>query len=62
LLRASALPPEPFNYDREHIVMLTDWTDESPERVFAKLKKQSVATTAFSGPSAIFCAMFVRGA
>jgi CopA family copper-resistance protein len=33
--------PEPFRYDREHIVMLTDWTDESPERVFAKLKKQS---------------------
>ncbi|HEU4687706.1 MAG TPA: copper resistance system multicopper oxidase, partial [Vicinamibacterales bacterium] len=33
--------PEPFKYDREHIIMLTDWTDESPERVFAKLKKQS---------------------
>ena len=28
--------PEPFRYDREHVVMLTDWTDESPERVFAK--------------------------
>jgi CopA family copper-resistance protein len=35
------LEPEPFKYDREHVVMLTDWTDESPERVFAKLKKQS---------------------
>jgi CopA family copper-resistance protein len=35
------LEPEPFRYDREHIVMLTDWTDENPERVFAKLKKQS---------------------
>jgi len=35
------LQPEPFNYEREHVVMLTDWTDESPERVFAKLKKQS---------------------
>jgi CopA family copper-resistance protein len=33
--------PEPFKYDREHIVMLTDWTDERPDRVFAKLKKQS---------------------
>jgi CopA family copper-resistance protein len=33
--------PEPFAYDREHVVMLTDWTDESPERIFAKLKKQS---------------------
>jgi len=36
-----AREPEPFTYDREHVVMLTDWTDESPERVFAKLKKQS---------------------
>jgi CopA family copper-resistance protein len=35
------LAPAPFKYDREHIVMLTDWTDESPERVFAKLKKRS---------------------
>lgn len=33
--------PEPFQYDREHVVMLTDWTDENPERVFSKLKKQS---------------------
>jgi CopA family copper-resistance protein len=33
--------PEPFTYDREHVVMLTDWTDESAERVFAKLKKRS---------------------
>ena len=33
--------PEPFKYDREHVVMLTDWTDEDPARVFAKLKKQS---------------------
>jgi CopA family copper-resistance protein len=36
-----AREPEPFNYDREHVVMLTDWTDESPERIFGKLKKQS---------------------
>ena len=35
------LAPAPFKYDREHIVMLTDWTDESPERVFANLKKRS---------------------
>jgi CopA family copper-resistance protein len=33
--------PSPFKYEREHVVMLTDWTDERPERVFAKLKKQS---------------------
>jgi len=33
--------PEPFRYDREYVVLLSDWTDEQPERVFAKLKKQS---------------------
>jgi CopA family copper-resistance protein len=33
--------PEPFRYDREHVVLLSDWTDEDPEQVFAKLKKQS---------------------
>ena len=33
--------PEPFDYDRDHVVMLSDWTDENPDRVFAKLKKQA---------------------
>lgn len=33
--------PEAFAFDREHVVMLTDWTDENPERVFRKLKKES---------------------
>ncbi|MEZ5287328.1 MAG: copper resistance system multicopper oxidase [Vicinamibacterales bacterium] len=33
--------PEPFACDREHVVMLTDWTDQSPERLFRLLKKQS---------------------
>jgi CopA family copper-resistance protein len=32
---------ESFTYDREHVIMLTDWSDEAPERIFAKLKKQS---------------------
>mgnify|MGYP003429645820 CR=1 FL=1 len=36
-----AAQPEPFEYDREHVLMLTDWTDEQPARVLAKLKKQS---------------------
>jgi CopA family copper-resistance protein len=35
------LTPEPFSYEREHVVMLSDWTDENPARVFAKLKKMS---------------------
>ncbi len=33
--------PEPFSYDRDHVVLLSDWTDQNPARVFAKLKKQS---------------------
>ena len=33
--------PEPFQFDREHVVLLTDWTDEDPKRGFGKLKKQS---------------------
>ena len=35
------LKPSPFKYDREHVVMLSDWTDEDPKRVFGKLKKKS---------------------
>jgi CopA family copper-resistance protein len=33
--------PDPIAYDREHVVMLTDWTDEDPKRVLAKLKKDA---------------------
>lgn len=33
------IEPEPFRWDREYVVMLSDWTFESPESVFANLKK-----------------------
>jgi len=33
--------PEPFTYEREYVVMLSDWTFENPQRVFSKLKKMS---------------------
>jgi CopA family copper-resistance protein len=36
-----AKDPEPFSYDREHVVMLSDWTDEDPAGLVRKLKKQS---------------------
>jgi CopA family copper-resistance protein len=36
-----AKEPEPFGYDRDYVVLLSDWTDEEPARVLAKLKKQS---------------------
>lgn len=33
--------PTPFAYDREMVVMLSDWTDETPQHVYATLKKMS---------------------
>ncbi|MES2606855.1 MAG: copper resistance system multicopper oxidase, partial [Pseudomonadota bacterium] len=33
------LEPEPFTYDREYVILLSDWTFENPQRVFSKLKK-----------------------
>ncbi len=32
---------DPVNYDREYVIVLSDWTFEDPHRVFAKLKKMS---------------------
>ncbi len=32
---------DPVAYDADHVVMLSDWSDESPEAIYAKLKKQS---------------------
>lgn len=36
-----AKEPEPFEYDRDHVVMLTDWTDEDPSALMKTLKKQA---------------------
>ncbi|NOX25586.1 MAG: copper resistance system multicopper oxidase [Deltaproteobacteria bacterium] len=33
--------PEPFAYDRDYVVMLSDWSDEDPVTIYAKLKKMS---------------------
>ena len=33
--------PEPFGYDRDHVVMLGDWTFENPYRILARLKKRA---------------------
>jgi CopA family copper-resistance protein len=35
------LAPAPFAYDRDYVVMLTDWTDLDPAALFARLKKMS---------------------
>ncbi|MFJ7312877.1 copper resistance system multicopper oxidase [Pseudomonas sp. NPDC098747] len=36
-----AKEPEPFEYDRDYVVMLTDWTDEDAAGLMKTLKKQS---------------------
>ncbi len=33
--------PEPFGYERDYIVLLSDWTFDNPYKVLANLKKQS---------------------
>ncbi len=33
--------PDRHPTDRDYVVMLTDWTDEDPQRIYARLKKQS---------------------
>lgn len=33
--------PDPVSYDRDYVVMLSDWSDEKPDAIFAKLKKMS---------------------
>ena len=31
--------PAPYHWDREHVVLLSDWTDLAPQDLFARLKK-----------------------
>lgn len=33
--------PDPVSYDRDYVVMLSDWSDEDPQDIYAKLKKLS---------------------
>jgi CopA family copper-resistance protein len=35
------IEPPPHAFDREHVVMLSDWTDMNPADLFARLKKMS---------------------
>lgn len=34
------LEPEPFTYDRDYVVLMSDWSDLAPEHIYARLKKQ----------------------
>ena len=33
--------PAPYHYDREHVLLLSDWTDVDPAALFRRLKKMS---------------------
>ena len=33
--------PAPFHYDREHVVLLSDWTDMEPTALFRRMKKMA---------------------
>ena len=33
--------PDPVGYDRDYVVVLSDWSDEEPHNIYAKLKKLS---------------------
>lgn len=33
--------PTPFHYDREHVVLLSDWTDLDPAALFRRMKKMA---------------------
>jgi CopA family copper-resistance protein len=35
------IDPAPFAYDRDYVVMLTDWTDLDPTALFSRLKKMA---------------------
>ncbi|WP_229730201.1 copper resistance system multicopper oxidase [Arenimonas maotaiensis] len=40
-LIVDAREPEPFRYERDHVVLLSDWTDLSPADLYARLKKMA---------------------
>ena len=35
------IEPEPFSYDRDYVVLLSDWSDTSPNKIYSTLKKRS---------------------
>lgn len=35
------IEPTPYSYDREYVMVISDWSDEKPENIYATLKKMS---------------------
>lgn len=35
------IEPEPFSYDRDYVVLLSDWSDTSPDKIYSNLRKRS---------------------
>lgn len=33
--------PDPVSYDRDHVIVISDWSDEQPDAIYRKLKKLS---------------------
>ena len=33
--------PDPVSYDRQYVIQLSDWSDDAPEDIYARLKKMS---------------------
>ena len=42
--------PDPVAYDREMTVLLSDWSDEAPQVIYAKLKNAATTTTFANAP------------
>ena len=41
------IDPDPFAFDRDYVVLLSDWTDLDPEALFARLKKMPMHDNTF---------------
>jgi hypothetical protein len=39
--RGRSLSTDPTHYDRDHVILRSDWTDENPDTVLSNLKQQS---------------------
>ncbi|GAB3359082.1 copper resistance system multicopper oxidase [Lysobacter tyrosinilyticus] len=49
------IEPEPFAFDRDYVVLLSDWTDLDPAHLFARLKKMSMYDNYYQRTVGDFC-------